>query len=123
VESTRTHSASHDFFPVEDEALEFLEPVQDRVSWSESSFCAGALAPEVPIVFRVGVDQASDRTVFGGDLRMTPAVCRHPETEMIHPDPRPMAGGMSRRPSESSQDGLLTRHAVSAEAGFSKAPD
>jgi hypothetical protein len=29
----------------------------------------------------------------------------------------------ARRPSESSQDGLLTRHAVSAEAGFSKAPD
>jgi hypothetical protein len=32
-------------------------------------------------------------------------------------------GNVTRRPSESSQDGLLTRHAVSAEAGFWKAPD
>jgi prephenate dehydrogenase len=32
-------------------------------------------------------------------------------------------GPAARRPSESSQDGLLTRHAVSAEAGFPKTPD
>jgi hypothetical protein len=29
---------------------------------------------------------------------------------------------LARRPSESSQDGLPTRHAVSAEAGFAKTP-